>query len=123
MIRILVVEDDELTRRFIETAMGGPDRVIQTVGDGHAALKLLSQKGFDVLVTDIYHPGPSGLRLISRIRSNPKLKHLRIMVVSGHARGEKVQAAKECGADDVRAKPFDPQKFRKDFEQLMVRAA
>jgi two-component system chemotaxis response regulator CheY len=122
LIRILIIEDDPYTQRLIEASICGSDRRISVVGDGNDAMRLLSQEHFDFVLTDLFHPGLSGLEIIRRIRRDPSLQGISIGVISGHANGELAAEAHKCGADFVLAKPFDPKNIREKFERINCRS-
>ena len=124
MTRILIVEDDPPTARLLGAAivMSTPNCIIEAVGDGKVAMNLLSQKHFDVVITDIFHEGMSGLNILSRIKDAPELQSIRVMVVSGHALGEIAQEAWKRGADFVCAKPFEIRKFQRNLSRLVGRS-
>jgi len=118
MTRILIIEDDALTQQIIEASICGPDQRIMAVSDGDEAMILLSQEHFDFVLTDIFHPGLSGLEIVSRIRRDPSLRDISIGVISGHALDEMATDAQRRGADFVLAKPFDPESLRDQFERI-----
>lgn len=121
MTRILIVEDDGPTVRLLSAAivMSNPDCLIETVGNGDEAMALLSQKRFDVVITDIFHEGLSGLALLSRIKKDTEFQNIRVMVVSGNALGKMAQDAWKRGADCVFSKPFEIQKFQRNLQRFV----
>jgi PAS domain S-box-containing protein len=107
---ILVAEDSEEVRRFIEEAVLGPEgfRVV-TVGDGMSALTLARDLCPDILLTDENMPGLTGLELIRRLRGGqPQLPA--ILMTS---EGSEVLAteALRSGACDYLVKPFDAEEL------------
>lgn len=71
MIRILVVDDQELVRRGIVALLGfEPDlAVVAQAGDGEACLELLRQQAVDVVLMDIRMPRLNGLEALRRLRA------------------------------------------------------
>src|SRR5665213_4492391 len=101
MTRILIIEDDSLTQQIIEASICGPDQRIMAVSDGDEAIILLLQEHFDFVLTDLFHPGLSGLEIIGKIRGDPSLRDIGIGVISGHGYGELATEALRRGADFV----------------------
>jgi CheY-like chemotaxis protein len=66
--RILIVDDDEDVHDLLRTALESPDRKIENVHDGIAALKRVEAAPYDLVMTDLNMPGLDGMKLIERIR-------------------------------------------------------
>jgi len=75
--RILVVDDEELLRRLLVTALSGRGHQVETAGDGEEAARKLESGRFDLLITDFRMPKMTGIALIQWIKE----KKLRIPVV------------------------------------------
>src|SRR5260221_6536691 len=58
--RILVVDDDESVKRFIETALADAGYTVTSADDGESALELFLAESYDLVVTDLQMPGISG---------------------------------------------------------------
>jgi CheY-like chemotaxis protein len=66
--RILVVDDDPVTRGLVADLLDGVGHYVETATDGESAWKALLNRNFDLLVTDDLMPKASGLALVRRIR-------------------------------------------------------
>jgi len=76
-LRILVVDDDEDVRDFVETVLTREEIEACFAADGAAALTLLGRREFDLLLTDVRMPGIDGHELASRARTlRPGLRAL-----------------------------------------------
>lgn len=96
-IRILVVEDFELARRFISTALAKEPsfEVVGEVSDGLTAAERAEDLQPDVVLLDIGLPGLNGIEAAKRIRKTaPRAK---IVFVSQQSSPELVQAALAVG--------------------------
>ena len=100
---VLIVEDDQIIRRFIRVSLETQHYTCLETDQGKVALSLYASHSPDVLVLDLGLPDMDGLELITQLRSHSDVP---ILVVSarGHER-EKVQAL-DAGADDYLTKPF-----------------
>jgi hypothetical protein len=81
--RLLLVEDDDVQRESIATLIGNKDVTTLGVRSGEEALDLLSRDAFDCMVLDLRLPGMSGLEFITKIKENPRLQRLPIVVYTG----------------------------------------
>ncbi|MGI8502461.1 MAG: response regulator, partial [Hassallia sp.] len=80
---LLVVEDNELQRRSIVELIGNGDVAITAVGTATEALVALNTTHFDCLVLDLGLPDMNGFDLIERIKQQPNLGYLPIIIYTG----------------------------------------
>lgn len=100
---VLVVEDDEETRRVIVRELSARGYVVDTAADGRTALERWAFRRPDVVLLDLGLPDLDGLQVIRRIRRDAATP---IVILSGrYEEREKVDAL-ERGADDYVTKPF-----------------
>ena len=77
---IMVVDDEQDIRSFMQTALEGAPYEVLTAAEGAQALALLSERRADLLITDIFMPGTDGFRTISRCKA--QFPHTKIIVIS-----------------------------------------
>ncbi|HVS33610.1 MAG TPA: response regulator, partial [Thermoanaerobaculia bacterium] len=98
--RVLYVEDafDQalLVKAFFSTM---PGYHVTHAQDGERALKVISDKAWDLLVTDLNLPGADGFALIKAFRA--KFPHTPILVTTGYTQPEYEEQALRTGADHV----------------------
>lgn len=108
-IRVLVVDDVRVVRESIRIALAEAGFEVATVGSGGAALAVLRESTFDVLVTDIWMPDGDGLTLIKRIRAEQPT--LRVLAMTGGGPRMTIETATTLaevwGAEQVFVKPFN----------------
>jgi CheY-like chemotaxis protein/HAMP domain-containing protein len=80
---LLVLEDDEIQRNSILDLVGNGDVKAVPVASGEEALKVLETEHFDCMVLDLLLPDMSGLELLQRIKKQPQLRSLPIVVYTG----------------------------------------
>lgn len=112
-MRILLVDDDDLSRGTIHQMLerGGHDVV--SSGSGSEALALFRTDRHELVVTDLIMPDTDGLELIQELRKlDPAVK---ILAISGGGRvnaNEYLTVARKFGAAAVLAKPFSNQELK-----------
>lgn len=74
--------------------------------DGVAALNKLRNGRFNFVVSDINMPNMNGFQLLKEIKSDEKLKHLPVLMVTAEARKEDIVLAAQSGAAGYIVKPF-----------------
>jgi two-component system KDP operon response regulator KdpE len=100
---VLIIEDDEETRRMVARALTTRGYRVDQAADGATALERWEQRRPDVIVLDLGLPDMDGLQLIRRVRRESSTP---IVILSGrYEEREKVEAL-ERGADDYVTKPF-----------------
>jgi HAMP domain-containing protein/CheY-like chemotaxis protein/signal transduction histidine kinase len=80
---LLVVEDDDVQRQSIVELIGNGDVKITAVASGQQALDALDNQHFDCMVLDLLLPDVPGLEVIQRIKKQPTLRSLPIVVYTG----------------------------------------
>lgn len=103
--RILLVEDDETFRSFVQTILEDEGYEVLTAEDGLIGLRLLRQESFDLVVTDLKMPGKTGLELFRDSRLDPSPPLFIFLTAFGRV-DEAVSAMKE-GAVDFLTKPLE----------------
>ena len=102
--RLLLVDDCLVTREMVRRLLEDGGFAVTAVGSSAEALKLLAEKEFDCLVTDIEMPEMDGLALTRHLRSTPRFAHLPVVVVSTRDGSADRLAGLEAGADAYLAK-------------------
>ena len=80
---LLVIEDNDTQRQSIVDLIGNTDVSTTAVGTGAAALEALEREHFDCVVLDLGLPDMTGLELIERIKQQPNLRQLPIVIYTG----------------------------------------
>ncbi len=104
--RILVVDDEIISRETICSALGQADLHAVSLDDSLAARHLLEQEQFDLIFLDVEMPGESGLDLCMNIREMPTNRATPVVFVTAHSDfGSRAQSTLSGGNDFI-AKPF-----------------
>jgi two-component system OmpR family response regulator len=103
-MRILIVEDDADTCRFIARGLGDLGHQVAVSGDGRDGLSQATEGGFDALVVDRMLPGLDGLSLVRALRAAGNTASILILTAVGGI-ADRVEGLQD-GADDYLVKPF-----------------
>jgi signal transduction histidine kinase len=103
--RVLLVEDNAELRSFLAHRLSRLYRV-EEAGDGAAGLAAARQATPDLIVADVMMPVMDGYELCRRLRSDPSLAAVPVILVTARAGAEAVVEGLEVGADDYVVKPF-----------------
>lgn len=105
--RILIVDDSEMTRRLISTAVRSVGDVeFEEAKDGFEALQKLPSGTFDLLFLDINMPNINGLELIDFCKQSEQYKHIPIIIISTEDSLRDQQKGLELGASGFLMKPI-----------------
>lgn len=105
MASVLVVDDQEMVRQTLRSALEAQGWDVREAADGDEALQLYRSAPSDVVVTDIIMPNKEGLETIFELRrSDPDVK---IIAMSGRDTVDFLDMARKLGADHVLSKPFE----------------
>src|SRR5271157_3252247 len=111
-MRILVIEDEPKTAKFLKKGLGEAGFVVDVAGDGLVGLELALEVEFDLIILDVMLPGQDGWHVLARLREAGR-KALVLMLTARDAVHERVRGF-ELGADDYLVKPFA-------FSELLAR--
>jgi chemotaxis family two-component system response regulator Rcp1 len=117
---VLIVENDPAAARLTKEAFreAGLMHGVRSVPDGDQALAYLRREQQykdhphpDIIFLDLHLPRKSGLEVLQEIKSNPRLKIVPVVVVSGSADPSEIRAAYELHANCYIRKPDDLHQF------------
>ena len=103
--RILVVDDDPQTLRYVRDALIAAGYAPVMTGDPREVSDLVKTHEPRLVLLDLMLPGTDGIELMQRI---PALEDLPVIFISGYGRDETIARALELGAADYVVKPFSP---------------
>ncbi|HVZ76900.1 MAG TPA: ATPase, T2SS/T4P/T4SS family, partial [Gemmatimonadaceae bacterium] len=121
--RVLVVDDDPVTRTLAATLLDGAGFSVVQADDGDVALeRLQAGEEFSLVVTDLHMARMNGDQLLAALRGNVQTAGLPVIVLTGSAEYETEVALMDAGADDYIRKPIDPPRFMARVKAALRRA-
>lgn len=113
MMKILIADDDKLSRRILQTTLQKAGYDVVAAEDGNSAGRILSEAdGPRLALLDWMMPGMDGLDVIRAVRSQTNMPYVHMILLTSRQSKEDIIAGLESGADDYLTKPFDPQELR-----------
>lgn len=114
MKKVLIVDDDPMTRKIISEFLKEFEFEIITCEDGKCACgALANHDSIDLIITDILMPEMDGWRLIKNLRNSDKHKNAPVIVVTGANEIENISDLFELGGIWFFNKPFEKEKLVK----------
>jgi PAS domain S-box-containing protein len=108
--KILVIDDEKRIRDGCSKILLREDCLVDVAEDGDTGLRMIEEKHYDIILTDLMMPGIGGMEIVARVRE----QHLDsvVIVITGFATLEHSIEAMKKGAFDFIPKPFTPDQLR-----------
>ena len=108
--RVLVADDNADMRGYLTQILAG-EYEIEAVGDGRSAIEAARARPPAVIVSDVMMPEVDGLELVWRLKQDPALRQIPILLLTAKASRAELVSGLELGADDYLGKPFSPEEL------------
>jgi signal transduction histidine kinase len=106
--RILVADDRPANRQMLCQYVAQLGHSAAAADNGRAVLELLRAESFDLVLLDVIMPELDGYQVLERLKADPRLSEVPVIVVSGLDEVDSAVRCIERGAEDYLSKPFDP---------------
>ena len=117
--RILVAEDDPVTRRFVVSLLEERGYEVLVAEDGERAVATAMSARPDLIVSDLVMPYRDGYEVLRAIRNDERVKHIPVLILSMRDREEDIVRGFEQGADEYVVKPFNAREFVSRVRKLL----
>lgn len=108
--RILLVDDEPGSRESLSLLLGHEGYLLDTASDGEKAIRLFSKNKYDVIITDLFLPGASGIDILKHVKEHPL--PCSVILITGNATAETAVEAMKEGAFDYIIKPVNFEKLK-----------
>ena len=116
--RILIIEDDDVTRELLRMALEKRGYRVTVAEDGVRGYDTALFLKPDLIVTDIQMPGADGVHVVRRVRDTATLEKIPILVTTAFGNGTATFAL-QLGANAYEPKPIDPESFLSTVRRLL----
>ena len=117
--RILVAEDDPVTRRFVVSLLAEHGYEVLVAEDGEHAVATATATEPDLIVSDLVMPYRDGYEVLRAIRNDDRLKHTPVLILSMRDREDDIVRGFEQGADEYVVKPFNARELVARVRKLL----
>ncbi len=119
--RVLVVDDDQRLRRFLQRFLTSEGYAVTSAEDGRSMRRAMADEDFDLVILDLTFPvGEDGVSLARGLRAQHDLP---LIMLSGKNNTIDKVVCLELGADDYVTKPFEPRELLARIRTVMRRFA
>lgn len=103
-VEICIVDDEQIVCERLQPVLERNGFLVESFTDSKAAMERLSEKKFDILITDLKMAHPDGIELLEFARQ--RFAEIRVVIITGFPTVETARQAMKGGAVDFIAKPF-----------------
>ena len=103
--RILLVEDDRILRRAMQTTLRRHGFNVVAAGDGEKALRLAKSESPRLVLLELIIPKVQGFEVLRRLKQDPKTASIPVIVLSSLGQQSDIKRAMDLGAADYLVKP------------------
>ena len=115
--RILVVDDESYVRDLLKRVLTRRGHDVDVAADGEAALELMGEHRYDLVLTDVVMPGIDGFDLLRRVKAT--YPAVTVIVLTGYARKQSISDFLLYGADEYLSKPFQVQALLDSVDRVV----
>ncbi|WP_016855573.1 response regulator transcription factor [Halomonas smyrnensis] len=119
MRKVLIVDDEPNIVLSLEFLMQQAGFEVVTAEDGETALARVSETRPDLMLLDISLPGIGGFDVLERLRADPDVARLPIIMLTAHGREVEREKGLALGADDYITKPFSTRELVERVKRLL----
>ena len=123
MAKILLVEDDEMSRDMLSRRLARQGYRVIIAVDARQGLALARSESPDLILMDLNLPGRDGWEATRQLRTVPQTRSIPIIAVTGHAMAGDLEIALDVGFDDFDTKPIDFPRLLAKIEGMLGRKA
>lgn len=107
-MHVLVVDDDMLARMTAAQCVKQKGHEASMADSGAKALEMLQSARYDLVLLDLLMPEMDGLEVLTKIKLDPQLRRIPVIMVSGADEAESMARCMQTGAAGHLSKPLDP---------------
>lgn len=117
--RILIVDDDPDSRTILTCILESGGYEVGVANDGFEAIKEIGDHPPDLVLLDVMMPGKNGFEVCESVKSNPKISHIFIIMISAKSDPISQGRALSLGASDYLTKPINPSEVLRRVKKFL----
>lgn len=123
MRKILIIEDEPEIRTILAMAVENDGEFVAvTARDGPEGLAMARSERPDVILMDVFMPAMDGYEACRRMKADPGLRHIPVVLLSAQAEHKACEKTREAGACACLGKPFDPMQLSDTIKAIIDEA-
>jgi phosphoserine phosphatase RsbU/P len=119
--RLLVVDDNEMNRDMLSRRLQRQGFQVDVAENGQQALDSIAAQPFDLVLLDIMMPVMNGYDCLERLKADPALCHIPVIMITAVDDSESIARCIEMGAEDHLPKPFNPAILRARVDSALAK--
>ena len=108
MPTILYADDEQEHRLMMQVIMKNEKITLLEAANGEDAIKAIKLQQPNLVLLDLFMPRIDGFGVLQAVKSDPETRHIPIIILSAWPTGDNRERARNFGAVDFIAKPYDP---------------
>jgi two-component system chemotaxis response regulator CheY len=108
---VMVVDDSTTIRQEVAAALEPEGFTVLAAADGLDGLSLLAENAISLVLLDVNMPRLGGLEMLERMKSDPALAKLPVLMLTAEAQESEIERARRLGAKGWMIKPIRPQQL------------
>ncbi|MCH2227002.1 MAG: response regulator [Candidatus Caenarcaniphilales bacterium] len=123
-LSVLIADDEDSLRTLVRAVLEADEQyIIDEASDGDEVLTKVHNDKPDILILDIMMPGHSGFEICERIKQDPELKAIKVIILTAKGQASEEKWAQSVGADFFMAKPFSPLELLETVKKITARVS
>ena len=108
--QILIIDDEANNREALTMLLTHAGYTVESADSGESALEILKKRPFEIVITDLFLPGVSGIDILKKVKEDSP--YTNVILITGNASAETAVEAMKEGAFDYITKPFNIEKLK-----------
>jgi DNA-binding response OmpR family regulator len=117
--RVLIADDEPNIVTSLEFLMEEAGLEVQIARNGQEALELAASFAPDLVLLDVMMPVLNGYEVCQRLKTDPRTRHVRVLMLSAKGRDVEIAKGLELGADGYITKPFSTRELVAKVQELL----
>jgi len=118
--QILIAEDEPNIVVSLEFLLQSAGHAVSVARDGQQALSMLRESRPDLIVLDVMLPIVNGFEVCQRVRNEPDLRDVKILMLTAHGRKTEMTRGLDAGANAYMTKPFATRELLRTVSELLL---
>lgn len=116
--RVLVVDDSDVLRKIVGFNLTREGFIVEEARDGVEALEKMASAKPNLVILDIMMPRLNGFEVLKRMRADPELSNIPVIVLTAKGGEDDARTALQNGANGFLTKPFSPVKLIEEVRRV-----